>query len=166
MGFPAGSYAGSDSAQNADGVDSHEHWMSGAVSHTATLSASLTNEFRAGVSVNDLRSYAADRGFDASAALGIPGLGSSGMPNFSVLGFASLGTGSAAPFAMREASYELEDSVAWKTGRHSWRFGFQAIRAARLGMGGLRARLLPADARADGGCGRALLVVSSRHRSG
>ena len=128
MGFPAGSYAGSDSAQNADGVDTHEHWMSGAVSHTATLSTSLTNEFRAGVSVNDLRSYAADRGFDASAALGIPGLGSSGMPNFSVLGFASLGAGSAAPFAMREASYELEDSVAWKTGRHSWRFGFQAIR--------------------------------------
>jgi hypothetical protein len=128
MGFPAGSYAGSDSAQNADAADTHEHWMSGAVSHTAALSASLTNEFRSGVSVNDLRSYAADQGFDASAALGIPGLGSSGMPNFSVLGFASLGAGSAAPFAMREASYEMEDSVAWKTGRHSWRFGFQAIR--------------------------------------
>jgi hypothetical protein len=128
MGFPAGSYAGSDSAQNADGVDTHETWVSGAASHTATLSASLINAFRAGITVTDLHAWAADRGFNASAALGMPGLGTSGMPDFSVLGFASLGAGSAAPFAIREAGYQLEDNVAWKTGRHSWKFGFQAIR--------------------------------------
>jgi hypothetical protein len=110
------------------GVDTHETWASGAVSHTATLSASLINAFRAGFSVSDLHAWAGDRGFNASAALGIPGLGSSGMPNFSVLGFASLGAGSAAPFAIREAAAQLEDSIAWKTGRHSWTFGFQAIR--------------------------------------
>ena len=78
--------------------------------------------------MSDLHAWAGDRGFNASAALGIPGLGSSGMPNFSVLGFASLGAGSAAPFAIREAAAQLEDSIAWKTGRHSWTFGFQAIR--------------------------------------
>ena len=128
MGFPAGSYAGSDSAQNADGVDTHETWQSGAVSHTATLSASLVNEFRAGISVSDLHTYAADRGYNASAVLSMPSLSANGLPNFSALGFASLGAGSAAPFAIREANYQLEDSVAWKTRRHSWRFGFQAIR--------------------------------------
>jgi hypothetical protein len=128
MGFPAGSYAGSDGAQNADGADTHETWLSGAVADTATLSASLANEFRAGISATDLHAHAGDQGFNASAALGIPGLGGGGMPNFSVPGFASLGAGSAAPFAIREASYQLEDSVAWRAGRHSWKFGFQAIR--------------------------------------
>jgi len=128
MGFPAGSYAGSDAAQNADSSDTHENWISAAAAHTAALSPSLVNTFRAGLSVDDLRTYAADQGFHASAGLGIPGLGASGMPNFSVPGFASLGASSAAPFAMRQAGYEMEDSAAWKTPRHSWKFGFQAIR--------------------------------------
>ncbi len=127
MGFPAGSYAGSDPAQNADGVNSRETWQSGAASHTFAIGP-LVNEARAGVSIDDLHAYAADRGFNASAALGIPGLSSNGMPAFSPLGYASLGAGSAAPFAVRGASYQLGDAVAWKIGRHSWKLGAQFVR--------------------------------------
>jgi hypothetical protein len=128
LGFPAGSYAGSDSAQNADAVDTHETWLNAAVSHTAQLSAHLVNNARAAIAVQDLHAYAADRGLNASAALGIPGLGANGLPNVSLPGFASLGASSDAPFAMRQASYQLEDSAAWRTRGHSWNFGFQTIR--------------------------------------
>ncbi|HUP02651.1 MAG TPA: TonB-dependent receptor, partial [Bryobacteraceae bacterium] len=128
MGFPAGSYAGSDSAQNADAANTHETWLNGAASFTRVISASLTNTARAAIAAQDLHATAADQGFDASTAFGIPGLGAAGMPSFSVLGFASLGASSDAPFALREASYQIEDAVAGKTGRHSWKFGFQAIR--------------------------------------
>ena len=43
-----------------------------------TLFPSSVNTFRAGLSVDDLRTHAADQAFNASAALGIPGLGLSG----------------------------------------------------------------------------------------
>ncbi|MGD0500534.1 MAG: TonB-dependent receptor [Bryobacteraceae bacterium] len=128
IGFPAGGYAGSDSSQNADALHSHETWRAGAVSHTASVFSGRINEFRAGFTIDDLSATAADSGFNAASALHIPGLGSGGMPSFSVPGYASLGAAGAAPFTMREATYQVEDAIGWKTRRHSWKFGVQAIR--------------------------------------
>jgi len=128
MGFPTGSYAGNDSAQNADGTDTLETWFNGVVSDTSAISVALVNTARAAIAAQDLHAWAGDRGFNASTALGIAGLSASGMPEFELPGFASLGAAGDAPFAMREASYQLEDAAAWKRGRHQWRFGFQAIR--------------------------------------
>ena len=141
MGFPSGSYAGSDSAQNADAVDTHEAWSNGALSETAAISTHLVSMFRASLAAQDLHAYASDRGFNASAALDMPGLSASGMPGINVPGFASLGASSTAPFAIREAAYQLEESVAWKTRSHSWKFGFQAIRRHADGdAGGVTSR--------------------------
>ena len=105
--------AGNDPALSADAIATHENWLNAAVAHTATISPTLINTFHAAVSVDDLRTHTADP---------------AGMPYVSVPGFASLGAATAAPFSIRQSSYEIEDTAAWKTRRHSWQFGFQAIR--------------------------------------
>ena len=126
--MPAGSYAGSAASQNAFGIDTRETWQGAAAAYTAAIRANLVNELRAGFAVDGLHATAADAGVNASALTLIPGLGTAGLPNVKVPGYASLGAASAAPFAVRAASFQISDSVAWKTGRHALRFGGEAIR--------------------------------------
>ncbi len=125
--LPKGSYAGSDAAQNAGGENTESRWLGAAVSHTWTASANLVNELRAGYARNSLHAYAADRGLNAAQALGIPGLGSNGLPYVGVLGYASLGAAGPSPFDIRSANYEIGDAVNWRTARHAFRFGIQAF---------------------------------------
>jgi hypothetical protein len=126
--MPDGSFAGSAPSQNAFGIDTRETWQGAAAAYTTALRPALVNELRAGFSVDDLHATAADAGVNASALTLIPGLGMDGLPNVKAPGYASLGASSAAPFALRAASFQVSDSVAWKTGRHAFRFGFEAIR--------------------------------------
>ena len=123
-----GPYAGSDPVQHADGSNTHLTAWGGGVSHTFMLRPDLINEFRVAVSRFDLNAAAADQGINASAALRIPGLSADGLPLINPEGFTALGAAEPAPLAIRTTSYQLEDSASWKTARHTWQFGFQAIR--------------------------------------
>jgi hypothetical protein len=120
--------AGSDSIQHANGTNTSLRAWGGILSHTLTVRPSLTNEFRAGVNRMDVTAYALDRGLNASAALGIPGLGSEGLPVVSPMGYAQLGAAGPAPMKVRTTSYQIEDAVLWTRRGHTFKFGFQAIR--------------------------------------
>ena len=121
--FPGG---GTDLFQLADAVNAQSNGQGGALGQTFAISPSLVNEIRAGVTVYNLHAQAA--GANPLSAVRIPGLGAGGLPYFSISGFTSLGAPGGAPFAMRQAVYDVSDQVAWKTGRHSWTFGIQAAR--------------------------------------
>lgn len=121
-------FASSDAIQHADGANTRLTAWGGVVSHTSAVRPSLLNEFRAGISRFDLTAYSQDRGLDASAALAIPGLGAGGLPVVRPTGYAQLGAVEPAPLQIRTTSYQVEDTVLWNTGRHAWKFGFQAIR--------------------------------------
>jgi hypothetical protein len=111
--FRAGSFAGSDSAQLADGAGTSLAAWSGVVSHAFRFK---------------LTGYADDRDLDASAALGIPGLGAGGLPLVRPTGFAHLGAAGAAPLEIQTNSFHVENTLRWRKGRHNWSFGLQAIR--------------------------------------
>ena len=123
--LPAGS---SDVAQHADGAVTNLTAWGGGISHTYVIGPATINEFRAGITRLDLSGYPNDRGVDASALLAIPGLGAGGLPVISPTGFATLGAAEAVPMSLRSTSYQVEDTVLWKTARHTWEFGLQAIR--------------------------------------
>ncbi|MGH9594452.1 MAG: hypothetical protein ACRD5L_15280, partial [Bryobacteraceae bacterium] len=122
-----GSFASSDSVQNADGATTNLSAWGGGLAHTFALRPSMVNEFRAGLTRFDLNAQALDSGLDGSA-LGIPGVGAGGLPVVSPSGYAQLGAANAAPLQFRDTGYQVEDTVLWTTRRHSFRFGFQSIR--------------------------------------
>lgn len=123
LAFPDG---GSDASQLAEGVSTQSNWEGGVVGHTLPISPSLVNELRASVILYNIHAEAG--GMDAPSVLRMPGLSADGLPYFNVSGFTSLGTPGGAPFAIRQTAYDLSDQIAWKTARHSWTFGIQAVR--------------------------------------
>ncbi len=126
--LPGLPFSGSDSSQHADSARTSLSAWGGGISHTFLLRPALVNEFRAGITRFDLSGRASDRSVDASAALAIPGLGRDGLPAISAAGFAQLGAAQAVPMQIRTTSYQFEDAVQWRTPRHTWAFGVQAIR--------------------------------------
>jgi len=118
----------SNSTQSAGGAGISQTTWGGGVSHTFVVRPTVTNELRTGITSFDLNAYPLDRAVDASAALGIPGLGSGGLPDVMPTGYAQLGAAEALPLAIRTTSYQVEDNLLWTKGRHAWTFGFQAIR--------------------------------------
>jgi hypothetical protein len=125
--FSVGPYVASDSSQHADDANTNLNAWAGAVSHTFVARPDLINDFRAALARFDLDAQPDDSVFNASA-LGIPGLGAGGLPAVSPVGFAQLGASEAVPMQMRTGSYEVRDTVAWRTARHTWEFGAQLIR--------------------------------------
>lgn len=128
MGFPAGSYAGSDSSQNADNSSTSLTALAGAASYTFVVSPTIVNELRAGITRFDLSAAALDQGLNASSLLAIPGLSANGLPDVAPTGYAQLGAAEAAPFNIKTTSYQINDSVLWRTHQHSARLGLEAIR--------------------------------------
>lgn len=127
--FPsdAGGFSGSDATQHADGMNTGLATWGGAISHTFAIRPGLLNEFRAGITRFDLKANPLDLGFNASA-LGISGLGDDGLPNVLPAGFAQLGAAGPTPLRIRTTTYQVTDTVSWFAGRHTWKFGLQAIR--------------------------------------
>ncbi len=126
--LPGGGYAGSDLTQQADAAQTNTTAWGVAVGYAIALRPQLVNELRAGAAGINLRSFADDRGINASSITGIPGLGFDGLPSISPTGFTSLGAAEPVPLALRETNAQLEDSLSWIKGRHSFKFGVQAIR--------------------------------------
>jgi len=127
-GLPAEYFAGSDSAQHADAAATELTAWGGGISHTFVVGPALIHEFRVGVARHDLNGQPLDRGLDAATALGMSGLGANGLPVVTATGYAQLGAAEAVPFAIRTTSYQAADTMLWKTARHTWEFGVQAIR--------------------------------------
>jgi hypothetical protein len=128
-GLPlAPSSLGSDITQNADDANLTSTAWEAVITETATLRASLVNEFRAGVASLRLQTQPLDQGMNWAALLDIPGLSGAGLPTVSPTGFTSLGAAGATPFNLHTSNYQLEDTVRWTTARHAWQFGVQAIR--------------------------------------
>jgi hypothetical protein len=117
-----------DSSQHADGADTRVTAWGGAVSDAFQVSPALTNEIHASVNRLNLNGQPLDQGFNPSAALGIPGLGDDGMPVINAEGFTQLGAAESVPVDVRTTSFQFEDTMHWKTARHTWEFGVQAIR--------------------------------------
>lgn len=128
--FPSagGGYAASDLTQQADAAQTNTTAWGVAVGYTIALRPQLVNELRVGAAGINLRSMADDQGVNASAVTGIPGLGFDGLPSISPTGFTSLGAAEPVPLAVRETIAQVEDSVSWIKGRHTFKFGVQAIR--------------------------------------
>jgi hypothetical protein len=125
--------AGSDSTQQADAMNTALSTWGGVISHTFAIHPGLLNEFRAGAARFDLNANPQDYGLNASAALGIPGLGDNGLPNVLTSGLAQLGAAGPVPLTIRTTSYQLEDTLSWAAGQHTWKFGLQAIRRSAEG---------------------------------
>ena len=84
---------------------------SGVASLTSTPRPSLVNELRAGATRSDMTGSALDD-----------------RPTVTPSGYAQLGATGPVPFKLQSAAYQVDETVLWTTGRHAWRFGFQAIR--------------------------------------
>ncbi|HEV8415723.1 MAG TPA: carboxypeptidase regulatory-like domain-containing protein [Bryobacteraceae bacterium] len=110
-------FAGSDFRQHADDAQTWLTAWSGGVSHTYVLSATLLNQFRIGA--NQIRTN------------GEPN--NPGLPTVAPEGFVQLGANNAVPFRIRTTSYQLEDSVQWRRGRHAFEAGFSVIRRNATG---------------------------------
>ena len=107
----------SDPRQHAD--DAHTlltAWNTG-LSHTYVLSPAVLNQLR--IAVNEIRM--------------------NGQPNDPALstiapeGFVRLGANNTVPFRIRTTSYQLEDSLRWTRGRHTFEVGFSMIRRNAIG---------------------------------
>jgi hypothetical protein len=126
-------YAGSDATQFADDDDVRTTACSGELGHNLVLNPRLLNAIRIGITGYDISAQPLDSAFDA-AALGIPGLGNGGLPSVTPLGFAALGAAGPVPLKIHLGSFELRDLATAYWGRHTWKFGAQAIR--RIADGG------------------------------
>jgi hypothetical protein len=110
-------FAGSDFRQHADDAQTWLTAWNAGVSHSYTLSPALLNQFRIGV--NEIRMN-----------------GEPNDPTLSTIapeGFVQLGANNAVPFRIRTTSYQLEDSVRWTRGRHTFEAGFSIIRRNAAG---------------------------------
>jgi hypothetical protein len=128
--FPlsGGGYAGSDLTQQANAAQTNTTAWGVAVGYSVALRPQLVNDLHVGADGIHLQSIADDQGINASAVTGIPGLGFDGLPSISPTGFTALGAAEPTPLAIRETNAQVEDTVSWIKGRHTFKFGVQAIR--------------------------------------
>jgi hypothetical protein len=107
----------SDPRQHADDANTLlTEWNAG-ISHSYVLSPAVLNQFR--IAVNEIRMNAQPN--DA------------GLSTIAPEGFVQLGANNAVPFRIRTTSYELEDSVRWTRGGHTFEAGFSVIRRDATG---------------------------------
>jgi hypothetical protein len=96
---------------------------------TRLVSASTVNEFRTGFTRNesDQLSPAASSLYDSFGLKGVPATaGLTGLPQFTVSGFASLGDRTFAPNPKRTGVFQLIDNATWIRGNHTIKFGFDS----------------------------------------
>jgi hypothetical protein len=109
--------AASDPRQHADDAQTSLAAWSGGVSHSYVLSPTLLNQFRIGASQIRMNGDPND-------------------PTLSTVapeGFVQLGANNVIPFRIRMTSYQLEDSVRWTHGRHTFEAGFSILRRNATG---------------------------------
>jgi hypothetical protein len=128
LGLPEGSYAGSDPTQGANATHTGQRAWSAGASHAWTPSGRLTNEIRGALTGMRVDAHALDWGLNAASALGIAGLGTEGLPTVQATGYAQLGSAGPSPLRVDTKSFQLEETLNWRSGRHHWTFGAQIFR--------------------------------------
>jgi len=101
----------------------------GVISWTHTFGPGLINEARTGVGRNSNRFHPTLIGSDLLSQIGIPGVptsGANGVPFFTITGLT--GTNQTSNGLSVDTDYQFSDNVSWIHGRHSAKFGFDAIR--------------------------------------
>lgn len=96
---------------------------------TRLVSASTVNEFRTGFTRNESNqlSPASTSLYDSFGIKGVPATaGLTGLPQFTVSGFASLGDRTFAPNPKRTGVFQLIDAATWIRGNHTVKFGFDS----------------------------------------
>jgi len=109
--------AGSDYRQHADDSQTWLSGWGGGVSHSYVLSPALLNLFRIGATQIRMN------GEPNNPAL----------PAIAPEGFVQLGANNTVPFHIHTSSYQLEDSVRWTRGRHTFEAGFSIIHRQATG---------------------------------
>jgi hypothetical protein len=105
--------------------------------YTHTLSPAMVNEFRAAATRLNIRALQLNYGQNLADQVGIPGVNSgndaksSGLPFINLTGFPSLGDSGFRPAIIAMNNYQFNDIVSWTKGKHSLRFGGEAIRRQR-----------------------------------
>ncbi|HVB86018.1 MAG TPA: carboxypeptidase-like regulatory domain-containing protein [Candidatus Dormibacteraeota bacterium] len=103
------------------------------VSETHTFSPTVINEFKVGFS-RIVLSVANQNSANVAGQLGIIGLDPaayasySGVPTFSIPGFASISPVNFFPQIRADSTYQLTDNFSWVHGAHSFKFGFDLTR--------------------------------------
>lgn len=103
------------------------------VSETHTFSPTIINEFKVGFS-RIVLSVANQNSANVAGQLGITGLDPaayasySGVPTFSIPGFASISPVNFFPQIRADSTYQLTDNFSWVHGAHSFKFGFDLTR--------------------------------------
>ena len=102
------------------------------ISETHIITATLINEFRAGLTRTKDAETSANQGKDIAAQLGIPGTTTNpaleGFPKFSITGYETLGDNSSDPIRYVVNNYNFSNIMTWNKGRHTVRFGAEALR--------------------------------------
>jgi hypothetical protein len=93
-----------------------------------TISPTMLNEFRVGVTRLNMQLRQINEGQDVAAALGIPGINTgdlitSGLPRVQISGYRALGDDPFNPGILVSNNFQYEDVIYWTRGNHSLRFG-------------------------------------------
>jgi hypothetical protein len=103
------------------------------VSNTRTLTPSIVNEFRFGMTKfnnNLAQELQYERNIHEEFGIGlfIPAPIGWGLPSFSVNQFSGFGAGAAIPFTVQNSIFQFIDNVSWIRGNHSMKFGGEVRR--------------------------------------
>jgi len=107
----------SDPRQHADDANALLTAWNAGIAHSYVLSPAVLNQFR--IAVNEIRMN------------GQPN--DAGLSTIAPEGFVQLGANNAVPFRIRTTSYELEDSLRWTRGSHTFEAGFSIIHRQAAG---------------------------------
>ncbi len=137
---PASAAARFDLGQFIAGGQNTDLKASGlALNETHIFSPTLVNEFIAGYARTDPLTLQSDYGHNAATSLGIQGINvsrfTSGIPTINISGipgdpsYTSLNGGPAfLPANPRQTSYQIQDSISWIRGNHSFKLGYRIIK--------------------------------------
>jgi hypothetical protein len=127
----AGTSPYSGSALGTFGSRNFNQPMLTGLEDTHTFSASVVNEFRAGLTRYAERDASARSAVNGNNLIGLPGPGASnlyGFPSFSILNLANLGDSSSLPVNITINTYDAGDALSWTHGRHMFKFGADTLR--------------------------------------
>lgn len=104
----------------------------GAFNWTHLFGPSVVNELRLGYAKTNPETRQSDYGHDSATSLGIQGINVSeyttGLPNLNIQDVTGISGGPAfLPVNPKQIHYQLEDTLSWVTGRHSFKGGYRFL---------------------------------------
>jgi hypothetical protein len=106
--------------------------MGGVMNWTHLFGPTVVNELRIGFAKTNPETVQSDFGTQAATSLGIQGINlnefATGLPNLNIQDVTGLSGGPAfLPVNPKQIHYQIEDTLSWVTGRHSFKTGYRFI---------------------------------------